>query len=84
MLHEMDASKAEPPVAENEAPAKVEEAEPLTPSEEFAAKLDQLAKSTRAAGLNPVREMIKLYARRGFAVLDGILSALDDSPKKKS
>mgnify|MGYP001579455470 CR=1 FL=1 len=57
---------------------------PLT-QEQFAAQMQRLAERARAAGLNPLQTMAQTYARRGMAILEGLLASLesDDSSKKK-
>ena len=86
----MTDSDEKPLIAENEAPKEVEQAiepaqdAPLT-KEEFSAQMQRLAKRARAAGLSPLQVMAQTYAKRGMAILDGLLGALEnaDSPKKK-
>ena len=76
------------PIAEKEALKEVEQDAPLT-KEIFEAHLQRLIERARAAGLNPVRTLARTYAKRGLAILDGLLSALEnerspeDNPKKK-
>ena len=69
-----------PPVAENEPEQEV----PLT-QEALAAQMQRLTERARAVGLKPLRTMAQTYARRGMAMLDGLLASLesDDSSKKK-
>ena len=57
---------------------------PLT-QEEFAAQLQRLTERARAAGLKPAQTMIQTYARKGMAMLESALDALEnaESPKKK-
>ena len=50
--------------------------------EELAAKFEQLAARARAAGMNPLHAMAQTYVKRGMAVLDSILSALEEAPNK--
>ena len=50
--------------------------------EELAAKFEQLAARARAAGMSPLQTMAQTYVKRGMAVLDGILSALEEAPNK--
>lgn len=55
---------------------------PLT-SEGFVTAFDQLRERAKAAGLHPVRVMFSDYAQRGMAILNGLLDALDGTPRKK-
>lgn len=55
--------------------------DPPLPREELVAKLDQLSARAREAGLSPLRMMAEAYAKRGLAVLDSLLGALEE-PKK--
>ena len=57
---------------------------PLT-QEQFAAQMQQLAKRARAAGLKPLQTLAQTYAKRGMAILEGLLDSLEsgDSSKKK-
>ena len=73
-----------PPIAETEAAKEDEQDAPLT-KEEFATQMKRLTERARAAGLNPIRTMAQTYAKRGMAILDGLLASLehDDSSKKK-
>jgi hypothetical protein len=50
--------------------------------EELAAKFEQLAARARAAGMSPLQAMAQTYVKRGMAVLDGLLSALEEAPNK--
>ena len=63
------------PVAE---PAK----EAPNTREELATKFEQLAARARAAGMSPLQAMAQTYVKRGMAVLDSILSALEEAPNK--
>ena len=49
---------------------------------ELAAKFEQLATRARAVGLSPLQEMAKTYAKRAMSVLDSLLIALEEVPKK--
>ena len=85
-------------LAKKEAPQEVEQVSeqaielaqdaPIT-KEIFEAQVQRLIERARAAGLNPVRTLARTYAKRGLAILDGLLSALEnerspaDNPKKK-
>ena len=57
---------------------------PLTP-EEFQNALDTLFERAKAAGVQPIKEMAMTYARRGLAMFDKMMAALenDDDEKKK-
>ena len=79
------------PIAKNEAPkaessrnGEVEQDAPLT-KEAFFAQMQRLTERARAAGLKPLHAMAQTYARRGMAILDGLLASLenDGSSKKK-
>ena len=50
--------------------------------EELATKFEQLATRARAAGISPLQAMAKTYVTRGMAVLEALLSALEEAPKK--
>ena len=50
--------------------------------EELAAKFELLVAHVRAAGMSPIRVMGETYIKRGMAVLDSLLSALEEAPKK--
>ena len=86
-------------MVENEVPKKVEEAPeqtailisgqtpeetqaPLT-REELAAKFEQLSVRARAAGMSPLQVLAASYVKRGLAVIDGVLSALEEDSTKK-
>ncbi len=69
-----------PPIAENEPAPDA----PLT-KEEFADQMQRLTERARAAGLNPIHTMVQTYAKRGMAIVEGLLASLesDDSSKEK-
>ena len=79
--------EGEHPVAEielkkvEEVPAlvieKPSEDAPLTQAE-FQAQLEKLQARARAAGLRPLQVMMAAYAKRGMAVIEGVLSALEE------
>ena len=77
-----------PMVLEAERPMLPEGKPPLLPAsvletrEELAAKFEQLAARARAAGLSPLQTMAQTYVKRGMAMLDSILSALEEAPNK--
>ena len=50
--------------------------------DELAAKFELLAARAKAAGISPFQVLAQTYVKRGMAVLEGILSALEDAPKK--
>ena len=82
------------PIEEKEAPKEAEQVSeqaieptqdaPLT-KEIFSAYLQRLIERARAAGLSPLQVLAQTYAKRGMALLDGLLGALDnaDNSKKK-
>ena len=51
--------------------------------EELAAKFEQLAARARAAGISPLQALLKTYAQRGMAVLEGLLSSLESADTEK-
>ena len=58
---------------------------PLTQAE-FQAQLEKLQARARAAGLRPLQVMMAAYAKRGMAVIEGVLNALEEgsnTPPKK-
>lgn len=67
-------------VAETQAPTS-EDADVLTRAE-LATKFEELATRARAAGISPLHAMAQTYTKRAMAVLDSILSALEEAPKK--
>ena len=60
----------------------VEERQPLT-SEQFSAGLTTLVTRAKTAGLRPIRMMATTYLAQGLSMIDGLLSALDESDQKK-
>ena len=50
--------------------------------EELAVKFEQLAARARAAGMSPLQAMAQTYVKRGMAVLDSVLRALEDVPEE--
>ena len=80
-----------PPVAENETPivvvpVAVPAQDAHLTQEEFEAETQRLFARARAAGLNPFKTMLHSYGRRGQAMFNAFLGALEedvDSPKKK-
>ena len=77
-------SDEKPPIADNEVPKEAESDAPLTTAM-FSAQMQRLTERARAAGLKPLHMMAQTYARRGMAMLDGLLASLEsnDSSKKK-
>ena len=76
--------EGKPPAAAQAAPPAAPAASPNAPNtrEELAVKFEQLAARARAAGISPLQAMAQTYVKRGMAVLDGILSALEEAPNK--
>ena len=76
------------PIAESEQVSvqAVEPAEvaPLT-KEAFSAQIQRLTERAKAAGWSPLHAMAQAYVKRGMAVIEGLLSALENegSSKKK-
>mgnify|MGYP001585100679 CR=1 FL=1 len=54
----------------------------LIDRDELATKLDELVTRARAAGISPLQALMKSYAKRGMAVIEGLLSALEEAPNK--
>ena len=86
----MTDSDDKPPIAENETPKEVEQViEPAQDAhltkETSSAQMQRLTERARAAGLSPLQVMAQTYAKRGLAILDGLLGALENanSSKKK-
>ncbi len=86
--------KEKHPIAKAAAPTEVEQVsgqavEPaedaLLTKEVFVAQAQQLLEQARAAGLKPIQMMTQTYAKRGMAILEGLLASLgnEDSSKKK-
>ena len=61
-------------------------AAPITAAE-FNVQLEKLSARAREAGLRPFQIMLSAYAKQGMAMLDGLLTSLDESsnttPKKE-
>lgn len=72
-------------MAENEVPAApvppIKEEAPLT-AREFSASLEQLTARAKASGLRPIQILAATYAKQGMAMLDGLLSSLDETAPK--
>ena len=71
-----------PMLPEEESPSKAPKTREEFAREELAAKFEKLATRARAAGISPLHAMAQTYVKRGMAVLDGILSALEEAPNK--
>ena len=64
-----------------EAPV-VEERQPLT-ADQFSTGLTTLVTRAREAGLRPIQMMASAYLAQGLSMIDGLLSAFDESDQKK-
>lgn len=83
-------------LAEDEAPEEVDQVSgqvvesaqdgPLT-KEMFSAQMQRLTERARAAGLHPIQTLAHTYAKRFVAIIEGLLTALENediSKKKKN
>ena len=68
-----------PPEAEEPMPPETEASKTR---KELAAKFEELAARARAAGISPLQVMAQTYIKRGMAVIDSVLSALEEAPKE--
>ena len=50
--------------------------------EELGTKFDELATRAREAGISPLQTLAQTYVKRGLAVIEGILGALEEAPNK--
>ena len=50
--------------------------------EELGTKFDELAARAREAGISPLQTLAQTYVKRGLAVIEGILGALEEAPNK--
>lgn len=67
--------------AENEAPTKAEGTIEKA-RDDLVTTIDQAFTRAQAAGLSPLKEMLRTYAKRGFAALDGFLAGLEGAGEK--
>ena len=67
-----------------EAPKKKDADIPIT-AQEFQDALDTLFERAKAAGIQPIKELASTYAKRGLAMFDKMMAALegDDEKEKK-
>ena len=72
----------EPVVSEEPAPLTGAELVAPINRDELSTKFEELAARARAAGISPLREMAKTYATRGMAMIEALLTALEEAPKK--
>ena len=68
--------------AEKEAPMEPALDSPLT-REILSAQWHEFTERARAAGLNPLRLLVKDYRKRGMTILAGLLDALENEPSAK-
>ena len=68
-----------------EAPENKGAGPPMT-GQEFQDALDTLFERAKAAGVKPIQEMARAYARKGLEIFDKMMAALEDdteAEKKK-
>ena len=73
-----------PAEAESEQAVEPAQVVPLT-KETFSAQIQRLTERAKAAGWSPLHTMVQTYVKRGMAVIEGLLTGLEneDSSKKK-
>ena len=76
------AEKSVPSVGASNGPLPETSLVTLIDRAELATKLDELVARARAAGISPLQALMQSYAKRGMAVIEGLLSALEEVPKK--
>ena len=65
-----------------EAPKNKDAGPPMT-GQEFRDALDALFERAKAAGVKPIQEMARAYARKGLEVFDRMMVALEDDTEGK-
>ena len=64
------------------APVPTPEAPPKTEADLMTEKLDAIKAKVKEVGVQPLKELASTYAHRGMSLLDAMLAALDEKPKK--